>query len=286
MEDLCVTGRMSIREWISLAADLDVDGLEFYAGFKELKDPNAWPGIRRMVEEFGLQIPMLCCSPDFCHTDADYRADQIDKQKQWINMAAALGAKYCRVLSGQARPEITVDQGLQLVVEAIEACLAYAERCGIVLILENHYKDDFWTYPEFAQGLDVFLALLARIRNPRLRVNYDPSNALLAGDDPMTWLRAVLPRVVTMHASDRYLAEGTLEDLRKEEVGLGYARRLAHGEIGKGLIDYDAIFSELAAVEFRGWISIEDGVNGMEELHRSAAFLRRKMERHFSSCSR
>ena len=30
--------------------------------------------------------------------------------------------------------------------------------------------------------------------------------------------------------------------------------------------DYDAIFKELKRVSFDGWISIEDGVNGMDQL--------------------
>ena len=85
-----------------------------------------------------------------------------------------------------------------------------------------------------------------------------------------------------MHASDRYLAEGTLDDLRREEGGaVGYAKRLRHGEIGKGLNDYDAIFSELKRVGFDGWISIEDGVDGMEQLARSADFLKKKIAEHW-----
>jgi sugar phosphate isomerase/epimerase len=84
-----------------------------------------------------------------------------------------------------------------------------------------------------------------------------------------------------MHASDRYLAEGTIEDLRREEDSVGYAQRLRHGEIGKGLNDYDAIFSTLKAVGFDGWISIEDGVEGFDQLARSAQFLRRKIEQHW-----
>ncbi|MFZ1716866.1 MAG: hypothetical protein WAT88_16305, partial [Saprospiraceae bacterium] len=88
--------------------------------------------------------------------------------------------------------------------------------------------------------------------------------------------------VVTMHASDRYLLSGTLEDLRKEEAGtVGYAGRLSHGEIGKGLNDYDAIFTELKRVEFDGWISIEDGVDGMDQLRRSVEFLRNKMNQYW-----
>ena len=84
-----------------------------------------------------------------------------------------------------------------------------------------------------------------------------------------------------MHASDRYLAEGTLDDLRREESSVGYARRLKHGVIGRGLNDYDAIFRELAAAGFDGWISIEDGENGLEELAASARFLRQKIAAHW-----
>jgi len=104
---------------------------------------------------------------------------------------------------------------------------------------------------------------------------------LLAGEDPLELLRRVRHRVVTMHASDRYLAEGTLEDLRREETSVGYARRLRHGEIGKGLSDYDAIFTLLRDAGFDGWISIEDGVEGLDQLKRSADFLRQKIRSYW-----
>ena len=84
-----------------------------------------------------------------------------------------------------------------------------------------------------------------------------------------------------MHASDRYLKHGTLEDLAREEGVTGYAERLAHGEIGQGMNDYDAIFATLSSTGFDGWISIEDGVDGPEQLERSVAFLRTKMMEHF-----
>ena len=45
-------------------------------------------------------------------------------------------------------------------------------------------------------------------------------------------------------------------------------KRLKHGEPGKGLNDYDAIFTELKRVGFDGWISIEDGVDGMDQLEK------------------
>lgn len=279
---LCKDGTMTLQQWVDLAAPLKLDGLEYYSGFLELQDPARWAEARRMVERAGMVIPMLCCSPDFSQPDPELRLKEIEREKSWIRMAATLGAGYCRVLSGQRRPELTVSQGLDLVVSAIEACLPEAEACNVTLILENHYKDDFWNYPEFAQRMDVFCALVDRIRHPRFGVNYDPSNAIIAGDDPLELLRRVKHRVVTMHASDRFLIEGTVEDLRREENGSeGYLKRLRHGEIGRGLNDYDAIFRELRSVGFNSWISIEDGVDGMDQLEASVGFLRRKLAQHW-----
>ena len=198
-----------------------------------------------------------------------------------IDLTAALGGQSCRVLSGQRRPELSRQRGIELAATAIEACLPHAAAAGVTLIIENHYKDNYWQFPEFAQKMEVFCELVDRVHHPNFGVNYDPSNTILAGEDPLELLRRVKRRVVTMHASDRFLAEGTIEDLRKEEDSVGYARRLRHGEIGKGLNDYDAIFSMLKGEGFAGWISIEDGVDGLEQLQRSVAFLRRKIDQHW-----
>ena len=282
LDQLCRDGTMTLTDWVDLAVPLELDGLEYYSEFLELADSSQWTAARRTVEERGLTIPMLCCSPDFTHPDADFRKTEIDKERRWIRMAAELGAKFCRILSGQRRPQVSRTDGLDYATAAIEACLPVAESLGVTLILENHYKDGYWMHPEFAQGMDVFCDLVSRISHPNFGVNYDPSNAILAGDDPLELLRRVKHRVVTMHASDRSLISGSLEDLRREENdSTGYASRLSHGVIGEGLNDYDAIFTELRSVGFDSWISIEDGVDGMEPLVKSAQFLRRKMAEHF-----
>ncbi len=273
---------MTIAQWIDLAATLNVDGLEWYAGFLEMQDETRWAEFRTRVEDTGKTIPMMCCSPDFTHPDATFREREIAKQQRWIDMTQTLGGQYCRVLSGQRRPTLTIDEGIQLAADSIQRCLPYAQEHGITLILENHYKDDFWEYPEFAQQMDVFCKLVESIDHPNFGVNYDPSNTYLAGEDPLELLKRVSHCVVTMHASDRYLVEGTIEDLRREESGAqGYAKRLRHGEIGKGLNDYDAIFAELKSRQFYGWISIEDGVDGIDQLRRSVSFLRQKIAEHW-----
>jgi sugar phosphate isomerase/epimerase len=148
--------------------------------------------------------------------------------------------------------------------------------------MENHYKDGTWRFPEFAQPRDIFLEIVGRIDSPRFGIQYDPSNATVGGFDPVAFLDDVKHRVVSMHASDRYLAPGaTLDDLRAADGAAGYSAKLEHGETGQGLNDYDAIFRILASVGFDGWISIEDGMNGLDEMARSVEFLKAKRAQYF-----
>ena len=285
LNELVVYKTLTVEEWIDRAAEqLDIDGLEFYWGFTPHYDVSAMQALRQRIADRQLAMPMMCYSPDFTQHDAAERAREVEKQRHAIEATSHLGGKYCRVLSGQRRPELSLEEGIQFAAECIMECLPYAEQWKVVLVLENHYKDGYWQFPEFAQKREVFLRLLAAIpRSPWFGVNYDPSNALIAGEDPLVLLRDIKDRVVTMHASDRYFEGGTAEDLQRLGAHQGYASILKHGIIGNGLNNYDAIFSTLKAAGFQGWISIEDGDDardGMEHLRLSAEFLRRKMKQH------
>ncbi len=276
---------MSVFDWIEMARALDADGLEMYDGFFTSLDPAYLDQVGDAIHNAGFAMPMLCCSPDFTNPDPDGRKRAVEREAEMIRVTRRLGGPgaVCRVLSGQRYPGLDRRQGLEWVAGCIEQVLPVAREHDIILGLENHYKDSFWKYPEFAQKQDVFLELLSVIpERKHFGVQYDPSNALVAGDDPIALLRAVADRVVSMHASDRYLAEGTtLEELRQTDGTLGYSPNLRHGVTGKGLNDYDAIFRILAAHGYRGWVSIEDGMNGMEEMAESLAFLRRMSAKYF-----
>jgi sugar phosphate isomerase/epimerase len=285
LDDIAGTRTMSVFDWITKARDLDADGLEMYEGFFTSLEPAYLDHLGDTIREAGFAMPMLCCSPDFTNPDTDARKRAVDYEAQMIGVTRRLGGPraVCRVLSGQRYPEVSREQGLEWVVAAIESLLPVAREHDIVLGLENHYKDGFWRYPEFAQKKDVFLELLNAIPDrSNFGVQYDPSNALVAGDDPVELLEAVASRVVSMHASDRYLVPGaSLDDLRQSDGTLGYSPNLKHGVTGQGLNDYHAIFRILAAHQYRGWISLEDGMNGMQEMVDSLKFLREMSARYF-----
>jgi sugar phosphate isomerase/epimerase len=275
-------GGMDYLEWIRSAPALGGEGLEHYDGFfRGVDAADVDPVIREMAAT-GQVSSMLCFSPDFTHPDSAERRRQVERQEVAIDLAVRLGTTFCRTLSGQGRPGLSRHDGMARTVEGLLRSLDYAAKRGVVLCLENHYKDGTWLYPEFAQPEDIFLEILERVDSPSLGVQYDPSNAVVGGYDPIRFLEKVLPRVVTMHASDRALAPGaTLDDLREGDGKTGYSDKLRHGEVGQGLIDYDAIFAILARQGYSGWISVEDGMNGLDELRRSVEFLKRKRDEFY-----
>jgi sugar phosphate isomerase/epimerase len=280
-DQLC-RGDMEYVGWIRSAASLGAEGLEHYDGFFPSLNAEDVDLVLAALHETGQVSSMLCFSPDFTHPDPGERARQVERQRMAIDLTVRVGAAFCRTLSGQRHPGLSRRDGIERTVDGLCRSIEYAERRNVVLCLENHYKDGTWRYPEFAQHEDVFLEILERVDSPRLGVQYDPSNAIVGGYDPIRFLERVIHRVVTMHASDRYLAEGaTLDDLRGSDGTIGYSDALRHGETGKGLIDYDAIFGILACARFSGWISVEDGMNGLDEIARSVAFLQRKRTEYY-----
>ncbi len=153
---------MTVEEWIDMSSALDIDGHEFYWLFT----PETKSGRRDLlarVKDQDRSIPMMCYSPDFTKPDRADRMAEVEAEKRALDACGDLGVKFCRVLSGQRRPGLEVHETVSWVVECIQLLLPLAHELGITLILENHYKDGFWEYPEFAQSKDVFMSLLEAI---------------------------------------------------------------------------------------------------------------------------
>lgn len=287
--ELIARNSMTIEDWIRRAPSLGIEGVELYPAFLDGTDSAALARLRNVATDVGIALPMMCSSPDFIDPAPGAWGEAVRYMHEMIDIMDELSApsswRSARVLSGQAWPEVPEDEGIARAVEGIEAVLGHAASKNVYLVMENHYKDGLWSYPEFAQKQAVFLAIIDKIDSPYFGVNFDPSNAIVAGEDPLTLLDRVAGRVVSMHASDRSLRSGyTIDDL-KSHRGAGYPDALCHGIVGQGLNDYPAIFTRLAAEGFTGWISIEDGERGGEDgfadIAASADYLHALIEVHW-----
>ena len=133
------------------------------------------------------------------------------------------------------------DAGLAWAVEGLTSVLPVAEGHGIQLVFENHSKPGVWDYADFAQPTDIFLSIVQATAGTALGINFDTANTLVAGDDPLPVLEAVLDRLVSVHAADTR-TRGRLEPT----------------VIGTGLVPFSDIFAKIKDAGFDNWICIEE----------------------------
>ena len=277
---------MSVFDWIEMARSLDADGLEMYDGFFTSLDDAYLDRVGEAIHAAGFAMPMLCCSPDFTNPDPDARKRAVDREAEMIRVTRRLGGPgaVCRVLSGQrypgGRPRAGAGVGRRL------------HRAGPA------GRPGARRHPRAGEPLQGRLLEVPRVRPEAGRV---PGTARR---DPRAraFRRAVRP--VQRHRRRRRSrraaarpwptassactpATATSPKGRRSRSSARPTARsatrpnLRHGVTGKGLNDYDAIFRILAEHGYRGWISIEDGMNGMDEMAESLAFLRAMVAQYF-----
>lgn len=254
--------KMTLFDWLDVASTLPITGTEVHNQTLPGYSPQDIDQVRKALEARKLRVSQLTTAPDFTHPDPDFRAEQLKRAKADIDVASALGATCVRLTAGQAYPGVSREDGVRWVVQSFERLLQYAEGKGVYLAYENHYKDYFWQYPDFSQRAEVFLDIVRRMRGSGLRVNFDTSNQVMIGEDPMVVLREVKDLVVHVHCSDRVRPGQYL-----------------HAVAGEGVVDFPKIFEILHEAGYRGWLSVEyNGTQGLDGLRRAINYVRRTWE--------
>ena len=257
-------GRPTIEEWLALAHDFGLPCVEVYYGFLPSKEPEAIRQVRRVLDRYELCVSMYTCASDFAHPDPAERERQLTHMIEEVERARVLQAPVVRVTTGCRHEGVPRDQALRWAAEGLTRLAEQTASSGVRLGLENHYQDRLWTAPDVVFHTAEFLELLGMLRDTPLGVNFDCSNQLMTGDDPMRVLEVVKHRVCHVHASDR-------------QPG-----RYAHSVIGEGSVQFDPILACLAGIGYAGCISLEDGnPEGDEGTRRAIAFMQRKIEEHW-----
>ena len=258
-------GKPTLEEWLAQAHAFGLDYVEMYQGFLPSKAPGPVSKARKLLDRYDLGVCMMTSAPDFTHPDAAERQRQFDEMVTHLEACRMLGATGLRVTAGCVHEGVSRADGVRWAVEWLSRLAEPAERMGLKLGFENHYRDRRWTDNDFIFHTDVFLDVFEGLRDTPVGANFDCSNQLMTNADPMTVLNVVIDKVWHVHASDR-------------QPG-----RYAHSVVGEGSVDFDPIFAKLAAHGFSGFISLEDGnPEGDRGTQRGLDFLRSKVREHWA----
>jgi sugar phosphate isomerase/epimerase len=252
-----IQGSYSIWEWADAARKIGLDGIDISIAMIRSHNPACLAELSRKVT--ALPIIMVTAYPDFTHPDPLQRRRELDYCKSDIALCSQLGAKYMRILAGQAHPETSRENGIAWTVENFHLIDNVARHYGIKLLYENHSKPTAWQYLDFSYPMDIFLTILNRIKDTSIRLNFDIGNIVSLNLEPMDILPLVIDWIETIHVSDM------------SETG-----KFSPIAIGKGVVPIQSVFSYLKQQGFNGWLCIEEASNqGLDGITHAVQYVQR-----------
>lgn len=234
-----------VGKCIDFASETGFDGVEillYQISQTEMLSNAACQAIKRRALLAGLPLYGMSTHQGFVSPDAEVRRMNIELTIGQIELCYKLGIPTMRVNTGRwgtsknfdelmanrgiepPLPGYTEEDGFPWVIDALERCLPTAEKCGVVLGLENH-----WGLGLTPEGV---LRIVDAVDSPWLQVTLDTGNFL---ENPYEKLEKLAPKAALVQAKTYY----------------------GGGEWYELDLDYQRIASMLRKHNYRGWISLE-----------------------------
>jgi len=231
-----------IEDCIEKAATMGFDGIEFLLMQMQSEDNSYLQKLKRQAFHAGLDIMGFSTHQGFVFPDKKTRDEEVSKTIRQIELAYMLGIPTMRLNTGRwnttksfddlmankgIEPVLeghTIDQGFEWVIDSIGQCIPIAEKCGVVLGLENH-----WGLGRTAEGV---LKIVNAINSPWLQITSDTGNFL---ENQYDQLEMMAPKTSLVQAKT-YFGGGKWYTLD---------------------IDYKRVAEIFRKVNYKGYVSIE-----------------------------
>jgi sugar phosphate isomerase/epimerase len=211
--------KVSVETVVDKAADLGVSGVDLL--HRQMDIPEREPlsdshraylqKLKRKAFRKGVSFICLSTHQTFLTPDADKMTREVEHTEKCIEICYALGVPCLRINTGRwgtiedfdelmkkrgiepMLPGHTEEEGFKWVIGGIERCLARAEKCGVMLALENH-----WGLARTPEGQ---MRILNAIPSPWLGALMDTGHFL---EDPYDKLKMIAPKTIYVQAKTYY----------------------------------------------------------------------------------
>lgn len=205
-------------------------------------------GVVETTRKAGLEVSELVVQRDFVCADADVLRDRVDLTIEVAKAAVDNGVNLLNVLTGPCRWEaghVDVGQAMpegqawSLMLDAFERMLDGVAKAGAAVALEPCWGG-------LAHDYYSTLPVIERFRNhPAFGINLDPSHLVLCRNDVGWLVREWGPLIRHVHIKDVIGVPGSDGD------------QFMFPLIGEGRVDWAEFFAALAAIQYRGYMSVE-----------------------------
>ncbi len=218
-------GRMTMEQFFEHATRWGFDAVEPTSYYFPSTDPEYLNGLKAKAHKLGLQISGTAIRNDFCHPDANQREKEIEHVKNWIGIAAHLGAPVIRVFAGNEHAGQGDNAARAMVVEGLKEVCDDAGAHGVFLGIENHGY--------LTGSAEELIDFVQQVNHPWLGINLDSGNFTA---DPYGNMAKAAPYTVNVQLKTDLVA--------------------SNGS-GREPGDFQRIFEILYDAEFKGCVALE-----------------------------
>jgi sugar phosphate isomerase/epimerase len=215
---------MSLPDFIRTCAELNLDGVELTGYYFPDTSRATLNTLKRLCFRLGLQISGTAMRNQFTLPDPEQRKAEVEKVKQWIDIAVALGAPFLRVFADRYPEGVSESTALEWALDCFRQVLPYAEAQGVTLALENHGG--------LTATAEKTLRFVHALKSDYFGLLLDCANF---PDQHYRQIELLAPYAVNVHAKTHF--------------------RTPQGDYVE--LDYERIFAILKQAGYRGYLSIE-----------------------------
>ncbi len=205
-------GSMTLSDVVRFCAEHRIGGLDatgyYFPGYPKTPPADYVRALKREAFVNGVTIFGTGVRNDFSVADAAARANDVRMVKEWIEVAAALGASVIRVFSGRTVPAgYSFDQTLAWMVSDFKECAEHGRRHGVVVGLQNHN--------DFLKTADETIRVAKGVNSEWFGVILDVGS--LRQGDPYGEIEKLAPYAVSWQLKEKvgYGAKEAPTDLRR-----------------------------------------------------------------------
>lgn len=189
---------MTLFQLLEFAADNNFDAVDltgyFFPGYPAVPTDEFINSIKRKAHVLGMDISGTGVRNDFANPDPAKRAADVKHVKEWIDVAAKLGAPVVRIFSGVIPPgyENKWDSIAGYMAASIKECAEYGRLRGVMVGVQNH--------GDFLKTADETIKLVKLVNSDWFGVIVDTGYFLTP--DPYVDIEKVMPYAVNFQVKE------------------------------------------------------------------------------------
>lgn len=187
---------MSLFDVLDFCAQYNFDGIDatgyYFPGYPKAPADSYIYDFKRQAHKLGLAITGTGVKNNFAQADAVKRAADVQLVKDWIEVAAKLGAPVLRVFAGPAPDGHPWDEVAAWLADDLRQCVEYGRQHGVLVGIQNH--------ADFLQTADEVLKLLKLVDSAWFGVVLDTGS--FQTGDPYAQIAQVVPYAVNFQIKE------------------------------------------------------------------------------------